>query len=137
LEHAARFYSGLECSHDAECTLLTDPSIPNYNMDTMAGVTYRVDPTRPVGHRVRDLRIRGRTVELHQEFTLVCNNYRAAGGGGYPHLAEATPVWQSSEEVTDLIGDFIARSGIWQPEVDDNWWIGPAITAERPIAAAP
>ena len=29
--------------------------------------------------------------------------------------------------MTDLIGDFIARSGTWQPVVDNNWWIGPEI----------
>lgn len=137
LEHAARFYSGLECDPSGGCTLLTDPSVPHYNVDTMAGVSYRVDPTRPVGHRVRDLRISGRAVDLHQEFTLVCNNYRAAGGGGYPHLADTDPVWRSSDEMTDLIGNFIERSGTWQPEIDNNWWIGPALTAERTQPANP
>jgi 2',3'-cyclic-nucleotide 2'-phosphodiesterase/3'-nucleotidase len=137
LEHAARYYSGLECEAGGGCTLLTDPSIPHYNVDSMAGVSYRVDPTRPVGHRVRDLRIRGRAIDVHDTFTLVCNNYRAAGGGGYPHLAEAEPVWQSSEEMTDLIGDFISRSAQWDPDFDNNWWIGPAFLAERPISAAP
>ncbi len=137
LEHAARYYSGLECDATGGCTLLTDASVPHYNVDTMAGVSYRVDPTQPVGHRVRNLRIRGRVIDLHQRFTLVCNNYRAAGGGGYPHLAEADPVWRSSDEMTDLIGDFIERSGTWQPEVDNNWWIGPALTAERAQAATP
>lgn len=137
LEHAARYYSGLECDPTGVCTLLTDPSVPHYNVDTMAGVSYRVDPTQPVGHRVRDLRIQGRAIDLHQRFTLVCNNYRAAGGGGYPHLAEADPVWRSSDEMTDLIGDFIARSGSWQPELDNNWWLGPALTAERTASATP
>ena len=137
LEHAARYYSGLECDPSGGCTLLTDASVPHYNVDTMAGLSYRVDPTQPVGRRVRNLRIRGRAVDLHQRFTLVCNNYRAAGGGGYPHLAEADPVWRSSDEMTDLIGDFIERSGTWRPEVDNNWWIGPALTAERAQAATP
>jgi 2',3'-cyclic-nucleotide 2'-phosphodiesterase (5'-nucleotidase family) len=137
LEHAARYYNGLECDPINGCTLLTDPSVPHYNVDTMAGVSYRVDPTQAVGHRVRDLRIRGRAMDLHQIFTLVCNNYRAAGGGGYPHLAEADPVWRSSDEMTDLIGDFIEQSGSWQPGFDNNWWIGPALTAERAQAATP
>jgi len=137
LEHAARYYNGLDCDPDGGCTLLTDPAIPHYNVDSMAGVSYRVDPTQPVGHRVRDLRIHGRAIDTNRKFTLVCNNYRAAGGGGFPHLAQAEPVWRSSEEMTDLIGDFIARSGSWQPEIDNNWWIGPAVTAERTTAATP
>jgi 2',3'-cyclic-nucleotide 2'-phosphodiesterase (5'-nucleotidase family) len=135
LEHSARFYTGLECSVDGHCTVLTDTAIPHYNVDTMAGVSYRVDPTRPVGERVQDVRIGGLPIGLHDHFTLVCNNYRAAGGGGYPHLAGADQLWQSSAEMTDLIGDFIARSGPWQPEVDDNWWLGPLVIAERPVAA--
>ncbi len=137
LEHSARYYNGLDCDPDGGCTLLTDPTIPHYNVDTMAGVSYRVDPTQPVGHRIRDMRFRGRAIDLHNIFTLVCNNYRAAGGGGYPHLAEADTVWRSSEEMTDLIGDFIEKSGSWQPEIDNNWWIGPTMTAERTTAVTP
>jgi 2',3'-cyclic-nucleotide 2'-phosphodiesterase/3'-nucleotidase len=137
LEHAARYYNGLECSPTSGCTVLTDPTIPHYNVDTMAGVTYRVDPTRPVGRRVRDVRVRGRAIDLHNRYTLVCNNYRAAGGGGYPHLDDADPVWQSSAEMTDLIGDYLSSRGNWVPEVDVNWWIAPAVTAEQNTAATP
>jgi len=131
LEHAARYYQGMDCSPDGACAVLTDPSIPRYNVDTMAGVSYRVDPTRPVGKRVHGVRVAGRSINLDQVFTLVCNNYRAAGGGGYPHLADAEPVWRSSEEMTDLIGDFLAKKGSWQPEIDNNWWLGPAVVTER------
>ncbi len=137
LEHAARYYDGLDCASNTGCTLLTDATIPHYNVDTMAGVSYRLDPTREVGHRVRDMRIQGHAVDLHQVFTLVCNNYRAAGGGGYPHLAETEVVWQSSDEMTDLIGDFIARNGSWQPEIDNNWWIAPALTTESTTVVTP
>ena len=38
LEHAARYYSGLDCGPSAGCTVLTDPAVPHYNVDTMAGV---------------------------------------------------------------------------------------------------
>jgi 2',3'-cyclic-nucleotide 2'-phosphodiesterase/3'-nucleotidase len=137
LEHAARYYAGLDCHQTEGCTVLTDPTVPHYNVDSMAGLSYRIDPTREVGHRVRDVRIRGRAIDLHREFTLVCNNYRAAGGGGYPHLADAVPVWQSSEEMTDLIGDFIDRAGDWQPTIDNNWWIGRTVVAEQPAAGTP
>ena len=137
LEHAARYYTGLDCDEPEGCTVLTDPTVPHYNVDSMAGLSYRIDPTQEVGHRVRDVRIRGRAIDLHQEFTLVCNNYRAAGGGGYPHLAEAETVWQSSEEMTDLIGDSIGRVGGWQPAIDNNWWIGRTLVAEQPAAGTP
>jgi 2',3'-cyclic-nucleotide 2'-phosphodiesterase/3'-nucleotidase len=86
---------------------------------------------------VLDIRIDGRTVADDAVFSLVCNNYRAAGGGDFPHLADAVQVWQSSAEMPDLIGDFLARAGTWRPEVDGNWWLGPTIEAARPLAATP
>ncbi|HSL17001.1 MAG TPA: 5'-nucleotidase C-terminal domain-containing protein [Methylomirabilota bacterium] len=135
LEHAARVYDGLECSPEGRCTVLTDPAIPHYNVDSMAGVSYRVDPTRPEGQRVLDVRVGGHPIDPAADFTLVCNNYRAVGGGGYPHLEEAERLWQSSDGMTDLIGDFIARRDPWRPTVDANWWLGPLLTGERPAAA--
>jgi 2',3'-cyclic-nucleotide 2'-phosphodiesterase/3'-nucleotidase len=137
LEHAARYYTALDCTGEDGCAVLTDPEIPHYNVDTIAGLSYRVDPTRPVGDRVRDVRVRGRVIEPDRVFTLVCNNYRAAGGGGYPHLADAEPVWRSSVEMADLIGDYLLRTGSWQPAVDNNWWLGPTVVAERPSPAGP
>jgi 2',3'-cyclic-nucleotide 2'-phosphodiesterase/3'-nucleotidase len=92
---------------------VTDPELRHYNVD-MAGLDYRIDPTRPEGDRVRDLRFQGRPLDLHARFNLVCNNYRAAGGGGYPHLAEAGVIWRSSTEVVDLIGEYLARAEEWR-----------------------
>jgi 2',3'-cyclic-nucleotide 2'-phosphodiesterase/3'-nucleotidase len=130
LEHSARFYDGLECGSTDGCTVLTDSEIPHYNVDSMSGVSYRIDPTRPEGDRVRDLRYRGTPIPVHQDFKLVCNNYRATGGG-YPHLADADVLWTSSREVTDLIGGFLARNDPWRPIVDGNWWIAREVVAER------
>jgi 2',3'-cyclic-nucleotide 2'-phosphodiesterase/3'-nucleotidase len=84
---------------------------------------------------VRDLRYRGSPLDLHRSFKLVCNNYRAAGGGRFPHLADAEVVWTSSREVTDLIGEFIERNDPWRPTVDNNWWVGPEVVAEETGAA--
>ncbi|MCU0302902.1 MAG: bifunctional metallophosphatase/5'-nucleotidase [Thermoanaerobaculales bacterium] len=137
LEHAARYYDGLECDPSGACAVVADPDIPIYNVDSVAGLSYRIDPTRPEGARVVEPRYRGRTLEPDRELTLVCNNFRAAGGGGFPHLAEAERLWQSPAEVADLIGDFIARRSPWRPAVDGNWWLGPVVTDERTVPASP
>ncbi len=130
LEHAARFYDGLVCPVEGGCTVLTDAAIPHYNVDTMAGVTYRIDPTRPEGERIRDLRFEGLPIDPEASFTVACNSYRSSGGGLFPHLAEAEVVWRSSQEMSDLVGDYLMTHQPWRPVVDDNWHIGRDVTRE-------
>jgi 2',3'-cyclic-nucleotide 2'-phosphodiesterase/3'-nucleotidase len=130
LEHAARWYDGFECTADG-CTVVGDDSIPHYNVDTMAGVSYRIDPTRPEGSRIRDLRYKGLPLDPEAELIVACNSYRAAGGGFYPHLEQAEVVWRSSEELPDLIGDYLNENRPWRPVVDGNWRIGRDIVAEE------
>jgi len=137
LEHAARYYAGLDCSKEGGCDLLIDPRVRGYNVDTMEGLSYRIDPTKARGHRVRDLRYRGLPLDLHASFTVACNNYRAAGGGSFPHLSDAEVVWRSSREMTDLIGDWLDRHDPWIPRVDGNWWVGPTLVRVRPLSSPP
>jgi 2',3'-cyclic-nucleotide 2'-phosphodiesterase/3'-nucleotidase len=130
LEHAARYYDGLECAPDG-CTVVADDAIPHYNVDNMAGIDYRIDPTRPEGSRIRDLRYNGLPLDPEAEFIVACNSYRAAGGGLYPHLETAEVVWRSSEEMPDLIGDYLDSHRPWRPVVDGNWFIGRDMVAEE------
>src|SRR5688500_5826439 len=47
LEHSARYYR-----LDAEGRARPDPSIPGYNFDMVAGASYAIDLSRPVGSRI-------------------------------------------------------------------------------------
>jgi 2',3'-cyclic-nucleotide 2'-phosphodiesterase/3'-nucleotidase len=134
LEHTARFYDGLECQPGQGCTVVVDGDIPLYNVDSMEGLGYRVDPSRPEGDRVRDVRYRGQPLDLQADFTVVCNNYRAAGGGAYPHLATAEVLWRSEEQMTDLVGRYLTLHDPWRPTVSDNWIIAPEIVGSRPLS---
>jgi 2',3'-cyclic-nucleotide 2'-phosphodiesterase/3'-nucleotidase len=134
LEHTARYYDGLECG-DNGCTVLADPEIPHYNVDSMSGLSYRIDPTRPEGSRIRDLRYGGGELDPEATFTVACNSYRTAGGGNFPHLADAELVWWSSEEMTELIGSYLERHETWRPSADGNWWIGRDIVGEAEMGA--
>ncbi len=134
LEHAALYYQGLDCSLDSGCRVLTNPAVRSYNVDNVSGLDYRIDPTRPEGDRVRDLRYRGEPLDLHAKFKLVCNNYRAAGGGGYPHLSDASVVWTSSTEVTELIGEYLSNHDPWRPTVDGNWRVDHESASESTVA---
>ncbi len=119
LEHAVRGWQRLECG--AEPTLLRDPELPPYSYDTVEGATYIVDPTAQEGQRIRGLRVAGRPVQPDETFTLAINSYRAAGGGGFPHLATAPRVKTIDRPMVELISEFFSRHGSVTPRADDNW----------------
>lgn len=126
LEHAARYYDGYRCSGGA-CEVLVDGHLAHYNVDSVAGVSYRIDPTGPEGDRVRDLRHRGAPLDPASVLTLACNSYRVAGGGGFPHLARAERIWSSDRRLTELVEEWLRRRSPWTPTVDGNWWIAPEL----------
>lgn len=130
LEYAARYYTGIRCPDEGPCAVLVNPEIRHYNIDSMQGLQYRIDPTAPEGDRIRDLRRNGEPLDLHAEFTLVCNNYRAAGGGGYPHLAEAPVIWRSTDSMTTMIDHYLGALDRWNPSADGNWCIAPKVARE-------
>jgi len=139
LEHAVRGWTGVQCAGSG-CTLQRDPDVPPYNFDTLEGATYLVDPTAPVGHRIRGLRFGGVAVRADDAFTVAINSYRAAGGGGFPHLAEAPRIKEIDRPMADLIGDYISRHVKVTPAADDNWAFTVPLqedSAARSKAAAP
>jgi 2',3'-cyclic-nucleotide 2'-phosphodiesterase/3'-nucleotidase len=121
LEHAVRGWLGLDCSPPPPCALLRDPSRPSYNFDSVAGATYLVDPTAPVGDRIRGLRVAGRPVTADESFTVVTNSYRASGGGGFPHLVEAPRVAVDDRPMVELLVDYFARHRSLTLVAADNW----------------
>ncbi|MCP4902885.1 MAG: hypothetical protein GY906_38475, partial [bacterium] len=131
LEHAARYYDDLICDNDSGCRVVANPRVRDYNIDSMAGVTYRIDPTAVQGSKIWDLRFGGEPVADDRVFTVVCNNYRAAGGGLFPHLDEAEIIWQNSAEMADLIGDYLASHNPWVPSADGNWVVAPRVREQR------
>jgi len=133
LEHAVRGWTGVECS--GGCTLGRDPDVPPYNYDTLEGGTYLVDPGAPVGRRIRGLRVSGVPVRPDDTFTVAINSYRAAGGGGYPHLATAPRVKEIARPMVDLIVEYLARHRKITPVADDNWAFAVPLR-ERPAPRA-
>lgn len=120
LEHTVRGWKTVECAATG-CTLLRDPEFPSYNYDNLAGATYLIDPTAPVGHRIRGLRVKGAAVTKDESFTLAINSYRAAGGGNYPHLQTAERVREIDRPMVELLIDYFTRHGKVAPSADDNW----------------
>lgn len=83
------------------------PQVPDYNWDIYTGVDYTIDLTKPVGQRVTKLQFNGADVTPEQTFRIAINNYRASGGGGFAMFKAGTRVWQSTNEIRDLIAAYV------------------------------
>ena len=81
LEHAARIYTSLVPGQTHQW--LVDSRVPSFDFDTIFGLDYTIDPTRPIGQRITSLRYAGAVVMPDQPFVLATSQFRVAGGGGY------------------------------------------------------
>lgn len=119
LEHSAKYFNDYRPGMTGK--ELINPSVIGYNFDTAEGVEYEIDLRKPVGSRIVDLRYRGQPLDPARKLRLVVNNYRYNGGGGYSMLKGAKVLYRSSEEIRDLIIDWVTRhKGI--PAIPSNNW---------------
>jgi 2',3'-cyclic-nucleotide 2'-phosphodiesterase / 3'-nucleotidase len=123
LEHSARYFG--EYRPGKSLQELVDQRIPGYNFDMAEGVTYDLDITRPFGQRIQKLKFKGQPLKPAQKLRVVTNNYRVNGGGGFTMYKDAPVVYRSSEEVRELIIDWVERNKTVPTRADDNWRIVP------------
>jgi 2',3'-cyclic-nucleotide 2'-phosphodiesterase/3'-nucleotidase len=121
LEHSARYFRAYEPGKTP--AQLVDDKIPAFNFDMAEGVDYDLDITKPFGERIQNLRFRGKPVTPDQKFRLATNNYRVNGGGGYTMYKAAPVVYRSSEEIRELIIDWVERHKTVPSEPTNNWRI--------------
>ncbi|HEX6188947.1 MAG TPA: 5'-nucleotidase C-terminal domain-containing protein [Pyrinomonadaceae bacterium] len=121
LEHSARYFK--EYQAGKSLGELVDTRIPGYNFDMAEGVTYDLDLTKPFGQRIQNLKFKGQPLSLTQKLRVVTNNYRVNGGGGFTMFKNAPVVYRSSEEVRELIIDWVERNKTVPTQANNNWRI--------------
>ena len=121
LEHSARYFKEYQPGKSLES--LVDTRIPGYNFDLAQGVTYDIDLTKPFGQRIINLKFKGQPLSPTQKLRVVTNNYRVNGGGGFTMYKDAPVVYRSSEEVRELIIDWVERNKTIPTQADNNWKI--------------
>jgi 2',3'-cyclic-nucleotide 2'-phosphodiesterase (5'-nucleotidase family) len=133
LEHSARYWK--QWAPGTTGSLLA--GVPGYNFDMVVGADYALDLSRPVGDRVRDLRVRGRPVADGDRFTIALSNYRQGGGGGFQMVADAPLVFDSQVDIRELIvRELRARKRIAPEDVHvANWRIVPVEAAAAAYAS--
>lgn len=123
LEHSARYFRAYEPGKTA--AELVDEKIPAYNFDVAEGVEYELNISKPVGQRIQNLRFRGRPLRSTERLRLATNNYRVNGGGGYTMYRDAPVVYRSSDEIRELIIEWVERNKSIPAEPTNNWRIIP------------
>ncbi|GGP68690.1 bifunctional metallophosphatase/5'-nucleotidase [Streptomyces abikoensis] len=112
LEFSARYYVRTAPGAPVDPAKLTNAeSIPDYNYDVVSGLSYEIDIAKEPGSRIVNLSFRGKPIDDAAEFVLAVNNYRASGGGNFPHVARSKQLWANSEEIRNTIIGWVKAKG--------------------------
>jgi 2',3'-cyclic-nucleotide 2'-phosphodiesterase/3'-nucleotidase len=119
LEHSAEYFR--EYEQGKTFAELVDQRVPGYNFDMAQGVTYEIDLTKPFGQRIENLKFNGQPLTPARKLRVVTNNYRVNGGGNYKMFKDAPVVYRSSEEVRELIIDWVEKHHTIPTQSENNW----------------
>ncbi|WP_405769797.1 bifunctional metallophosphatase/5'-nucleotidase [Streptomyces sp. NBC_01538] len=135
LEFAARYYHQVPVGTAVDTATVTNANnFWDYMYDTAAGVDYEIDIAAPEGSRIKNLSYKGAPVAADQVFVVAVNNYRANGGSGYPHIAGAAIAYSSTNEIRQLMIDYVTTKGTLNPAdfAVTNWKLTQGGTAVFP-----
>ncbi|AJF64654.1 bifunctional metallophosphatase/5'-nucleotidase [Streptomyces vietnamensis] len=116
LEYSAKYYVQTPAGVPVDTAKLTNAdNTPDYNYDALSGLTYEIDIAKPAGSRIVNLSFRGAPIDPAAQFVLAVNNYRANGGGAFPHVAAAPQLWANSDEIRNTIIQWVKAKGTVDP----------------------
>ncbi|MEU3313959.1 5'-nucleotidase C-terminal domain-containing protein [Streptomyces sp. NPDC006687] len=116
LEYSAKYYVRTAPGGVVDPAKITNAeATPDYNYDAVYGLSYDIDIAEPAGSRISGLSFQGKPVDPAARFVLAVNNYRASGGGNFPHVPQAQQVWANSEEIRNTIIQWVKAKGTIDP----------------------
>lgn len=117
LEYSAQYFVQTAADAVVDVEKLTNAaSRPDYNYDYVSGLTYDIDIAQAAGSRIKNLAWNGVALDDAQQFVFAVNNYRANGGGAFPHVASAQEVWSESTEIRTRISEWVTAKGVLDPK---------------------
>ncbi|GGM59812.1 bifunctional metallophosphatase/5'-nucleotidase [Dactylosporangium sucinum] len=124
LEYSAKYFVTLAPGAPVDPATISEPSVPDYNYDTISGVDYDIDISRPVGQRITRLVHPGTGTPVGdaEQFVVAVNNYRRSGGGNFPGIVK-TQVYNAQQEIRQLLIDWAQAKGAIDPAdfFTPNW----------------
>jgi 2',3'-cyclic-nucleotide 2'-phosphodiesterase/3'-nucleotidase len=124
LEYSAKYFRTFTPDAVIDPDQVNDPIVPDYNYDTMSGVDYDIDISKPVGQRITTLTYPGTATPVADgdQFVIAVNNYRRSGGGNFPGIVK-TQVYNQQKEIRQLLIDWAQAKGAIDPAdfYQPNW----------------
>ena len=79
------------------------PKVEHYNYDYYSNIEYTIDLNNPLNNRITSIKYKGKELSPQDKLTLVMNNYRASGTGGYEFFTECPIVKEIQIEMPEII----------------------------------
>ena len=117
LEMSAGMFNQITPGTDS--TPLVDLDRAGHNFDVLHGLDYQIDlsvPARfhasgkladPQAHRIRDPLWNGKPIDPDQQFVVAVNSHRAAGGGNFLMVQQATQIPLPRCSIQDIVYDYL------------------------------
>lgn len=109
---------------DGDITISTSflkPKVEHYNYDYFSNLEYTFDLKKDIGNRVTSIRYQGKEITNEDTLSLVMNNYRASGAGGYEFYSECEVAKEILTEMPEVIIDYFKKHSY--VNVDENRYI--------------
>ncbi|MCP2322195.1 2',3'-cyclic-nucleotide 2'-phosphodiesterase/3'-nucleotidase [Hamadaea flava] len=124
LEYSAKYFRTLAVGAAVDPETINESTVPDYNYDTLSGVDYDIDISKPVGQRITKLTHGGTDTPVADgdQFVIAVNNYRRSGGGNFPGVVK-TQVYNEQQEIRQLLIDWAQAKGAIDPAdfFTPNW----------------
>ena len=110
LERCASYFENI----NGEITIsesFLKPKVEHYNYDYFANIEYGFDLSKKVGNRVSYIKYKGQDLDSNTTLTLVMNNYRSSGAGGYDFYENCNISKEILIEMPELIINYFENNG--------------------------
>lgn len=121
LERCAEYFDVKDneiCLSDA----FLKPKIEHYNYDFFEGITYVINASNDVGSRIESVLFQGKELE-DKMYTMVVNNYRASGTGGFEFLKKCKVVKEYGCDFQELVIQYVSNHAYIDLKQTNNYTV--------------
>lgn len=125
LEQTATYFE-IADGHLITSPVFLTPKVEHYNYDMYQGIEYEFDISMPVGHRVVRCLFEGNPIDEARSYSVICNNYRAGGGGDYEMFETAEVLHEFDKSYFDIASEYIKQNHPVRVELSSKFHIKPS-----------